>query len=403
MSNSDSGRAAPPNIVSDVRPVGSLQVVSAAAASLPDRVTVMLPSDKIEAATAIAGEFSVSAVEPQVLISFGQESIGSFGARLDEILDQITKGGSPVLFELFRSIRDGVEDADLRELEQDIRARLKGNFLERILMAVGLSDPAKRLGKVTEEVRGMLQSKAKSLRDLIAPMEAQIAEESGKLIGEVSRMSSLADSYRESVVSLGVFVEAGRRIAGTAESELAKLQQDARSGDPLKVQEVRDFAQRLDLFKNRVLVLETAYVKAPADLDSIGIARGAALSTLADTVMSANAEFNDIKSVLIRLHALFQIQSVQQMNQMRRELRASLQQYGLQVLEDVSVAAARTAGETRLEDAELVLGTAQRLRSIADKVLAEGDKNRARFAEARTKLEQARQLIAADRSSAARA
>ncbi|MBN9434370.1 MAG: Toxic anion resistance protein (TelA) [Bosea sp.] len=361
--------------------------------NLPAVVTVVLPPEKAGAVSDLAERFTVMKAEPHVLITFGQEAIGSFGARLDEILSQITNAESPVLFELFRTIRDGVNDADLKDLETSIREKLKGSFMERVLMAIGLGDPAKRLKKVTDEVRGMLQSKAKSLGDLITPMERQIDEESGKLIGEVSRMSVLASGYRDAIVSLGVFVEAGRRILSQGEGDLARLTEEAKSGDPLKVQEARDFSQKLDLFQNRVLVLETAYAKAPADLDSIGIARGAALATLADTVTSANAEFNDVKSILIRLHALFQMQSVQQMNAMRRELRASLQQYGLQVLEDVSVGAAKASGETRLADADLVLGTAHRLRAIADKVVAEGQRNKERYAAARAKLEQARQIV----------
>jgi hypothetical protein len=177
-----------------------------------------------------------------------------------------------------------------------------------------------------------------------------------------------------------------------AETELAAQTERARSGDPLQVQEARDLAQKVDLFRNRVLVLESAYAKAPSDLDSIGLVRGAALATLADTVTSAHAEFNDVKSILIRLHALFQTQSVQQMNALRRELRASLQGYGLDVLETVSVDAAKASGEARLADADLVLGAAQRLRVIADKVVAEGERNKERYATARARLEQARQL-----------
>ncbi len=368
---------------------------SVAAGGPPAIVTVVLPPEKAGDVSDLAERYRLATAEPHTLITFGQEAIGSFGAKLDTILSQITNAQSPVLFELFRTIREGVKDADLKELEASIREKLKGGFFERLLMAIGLGDPAKRLKTVTDEVRGMLQSKAKSLGDLIKPMEAQIDEESGKLILEVSRMSTLAEGYRDTIVSLGVFVEAGRHILADAMRELERLKQEAVSGDPLKVQEARDFSQKLDIFQNRVLVLETAYAKAPTDLDSIGIARGAALATLADTVTSANAEFNDIKSILIRLHALFQMQSIQQINAMRRELRASLQQYGSQVLEDVSVNAVKAAGETRLADADLVLGTAQRLRAIADKVVAEGERNKERYAAARTKLEQARQIVTA--------
>ncbi|MEK1900227.1 MAG: toxic anion resistance protein [Rhizobium sp.] len=368
---------------------------SIAAGGPPAVVTVVLPLEKAGDISDLAERYRLATAEPHTLVTFGQEAISSFGAKLDTILSQITNAQSPVLFELFRTIREGVKDADLKELEASIREKLKGSFLERLLIAIGLGDPAKRLKAVTDEVRGMLQSKAKSLSDLIKPMEAQIDEESGKLILEVSRMSTLAKGYRDTIVSLGVFVEAGRRIIADAGRDLERLKQEAVSGDPLKVQEARDFSQKLDIFQNRVLVLETAYAKAPTDLDSIGIARGAALATLADTVSSANAEFNDIKSILIRLHALFQMQSIQQINAMRRELRASLQQYGSQVLEDVSVNAVKAAGETRLADADLVLGTAQRLRAIADKVVAEGERNKERYAAARTKLEQARQIVIA--------
>lgn len=358
----------------------------------PAIVTVTLPQERQAEAQAIARKVSLEAMEASSLVTFGQQALSGFGAKLDAILSQITTAQSPVLFELFRTIRDGVKGADLETLEADIREKLKGSFLERILVSIGLRDPAERLKRASDEVRGMLQSKAKSLSDLVRPLETKVDEESAKLVSEVSRMSGLSDAYKEAIVSLGVFVLAGRGIVERADADLERLKQEAAGGDPLRVQAARDHSQKLEIFRNRVLVLENAYAKAPSDLDSIGIARGAALATLAETVSAANAEFNDIKSVLIRLHVLFQMQSIQQMNDMRRELRSSLQKYGMDVLENVSVTAARASGENRLADADLVLGTAQRLRSIADKVVAEGEKNKQRYAEARSKLEQARLL-----------
>nr|WP_246802315.1 toxic anion resistance protein [Rhizobium leucaenae] len=379
--------------------LGSTEIIddqfqrAVASGGLPAKVTIVLSPENRADAEVIAKKFRLETAEPSGLVTFGQEAISGFGSRLDEILSQITNAQSPVLFELFRTVRDGINDADLKTLENSIREKLKGSFLDRILIAIGLRDPANRLKRVTDEVRGILQSKTKSLSDLIKPMEAQVDQESAKLVTDVSRMSQLANGYRDSIVSLGKFVEAGRLIIAEAESDLMRLKEEAAGGDPLRVQTARDFAQKLDIFQNRVLVLETTYAKAPADLDSIGITRGAALATLAETVSSANAEFNDIKSILIRLHVLFQMQSIQQMNEMRRELRSSLQRYGLQVLEDVSMNAAKASGETRLADADLVLETAQRLRSIADKVLAEGEQNKQRYSAARAKLEQARQLV----------
>lgn len=161
----------------------------------------------------MADRTSLAAMEASTLVTFGQEAVSGFGAKLDAILSQITNAQSPILFELFRTIRDGVQAADLQAFEVDIREKLKGGFIERLLMSIGLKDPAERLKRVSDEIRGMPQSKAKTLSDLVKPMEAKVDEESAKLVGEISRMSQLADAYRESIVSLGVFVTAGRKMS----------------------------------------------------------------------------------------------------------------------------------------------------------------------------------------------
>ena len=126
----------------------------------------------------MADRTSLTAMEASTLVTFGQEAVSGFGAKLDAILAQITNAQSPVLFELFRTIRDGVKGADLEALEADIREKLKGGFLERLLISLGLRDPAERLKRISDEVRGMLQSKAKTLSDLVKPMEAKVDEES---------------------------------------------------------------------------------------------------------------------------------------------------------------------------------------------------------------------------------
>lgn len=91
------------------------------AANLLAVVKVVLPPEKVAAVDDLARRFAVMTVEPHALITFGQEAVASFGARLDEILRHITNAESPVLFELFRTIRDGVEGADLKDLELNIR------------------------------------------------------------------------------------------------------------------------------------------------------------------------------------------------------------------------------------------------------------------------------------------
>lgn len=361
----------------------------------PPSVQVNLPPEQAALVPDIVGKYSIATAPGTDLVTYGQQPIGAFSTQLDAMLEQVTKADSPVLFELFRRVSTSVKQINLPELEADIRRKLDGGFLSRILSMVGLGNRAAQLEKVADEIRGMLQSKATSLLDLVRPLEQQINSESTKLIGEIGRLEQQARLYRSSILDLGVYVEAGRHILTAGKGELARLEASAgSSNDPLQVREARDFAARVDLFENRLLALETAYAKAPVDLESIGIAQSAGLMTLADTVSSAQTEFNDIKSALLRLHATFQIRSLQQLNTLRRQLRAELQKYSLQQLETVAVDATRSAADARLEDARLLGEMAAALGNISVKVDAEREKNRAKAGAARAMLVQAQQAVA---------
>ncbi|MGO6906541.1 Toxic anion resistance protein (TelA), partial [Rhizobium ruizarguesonis] len=65
--------------------------------SLPAVVTVILPPEKAGEVSELAERYRLATAEPHTLITFGQEAIGGFGAKLDAILSQITNAQSPVL------------------------------------------------------------------------------------------------------------------------------------------------------------------------------------------------------------------------------------------------------------------------------------------------------------------
>ncbi len=90
---------------------------------------------------------------------------------------------------------------------------------------------------------------------------------------------------------------------------------------------------------------------------------------------------------------LAQIRSLQQLNAMRRDLRADLQRYSLDQLETVAVDATRSAADAQLENAKLLLGVAQSLGNISAKVDAERQKNVGKIAEARAVLLQVQQQV----------
>jgi len=363
-----------------------------ALASTPEFNTAMSVPNNAVAQQAKA--FDLTVVDEQQVVLFASDRQKAIGTALDGLLTEITKEGSPVLFELFRKLKKGVEDADIATVEAEIRKSMEKGFFSGMMDSLGLSSVAKRLEAANEKIGQMLTSKSKSLLDLTREMETQIQTEVMKLIANSKSLNSLADEYRKNVTEFGVYVEVGKVVLANAKNTLAAKQAHAaQTNAPLDIEEAKLFAQKVDLFETRLVTIETILQKAPAELEAIRLSQGASLATLGETANSALEEFNDIKSILIKLSVSHQIQSVQAINAERRQLRDKLQTHGTNLLGQTAVAAAQAQGQNRVDDAKKLLEFATNVNGIAKKVEDEKKLNQTRFAEARTNLLAVKKLI----------
>lgn len=341
-----------------------------------------------------AKKYNLVTIPDEGIVLFGSDRQKQIGQSLDQLLNEITKGDNPILFELFRKLNKGVKDADLASVEEEIRKSQEGGMVSGLLDSLGLSSVAKRLEKANEKISSMLTSKSKSLLDLTREMEAEIQKEVLKLIGDAKRLTTLASEYRTNVVEFGKYVEIGKLVLEDAKAELGRKQAHAaQTNAPLDIEEARLFQQKVELFETRLVTIETIYQKAPAELEAIRLSQGAALSTLSETANSALEEFNDIKSVLIKLSVSHQIKTVQAMNNERQKLRDSLQVHGTNLLGETAVAAANAQGTNRVNDATRLLEFATKIKDISAKVESEKAQNQTRFAEARQKLADVKKLV----------
>lgn len=328
------------------------------------------------------------------IVLYGSDRQKALGAALDKLLSQITKGSSPVLFELFNQLKKGIGDTNIGELETSIKDSLNKSWWHSVLDSIGLSSAAKRLEKANTKIGSMLSSKSKSLLDLTQSMEANLNVEVQKLVGESKMLAALADEYRKNVSEFKELSETGKVMLEDAQKEGKRLfEYAANTGQPLDLEAAKNFKQKVNLFENRLLVIDTIYTKAPAELEAIRLAREAGFQTIAETASSASEEFSDIKSILIKLAIAHTVQSVQGINAERRKLRDQLSAHGTNVLENVAVTAARSAGVNRMEDAQKLLDFTSKIATISDKVIAEGEQNKTRFADARESLSKVKQLL----------
>lgn len=362
-------------------------------ANLPAVIKPTDPKIANAVATLVANN-ALTKLDDQKVVLFGHEKQKATAAVLDAILVEVTKGNNPVLFELFKQLSKGIEEADLPALEAQIRESLNKKWWHSILDALKLSSVAKRIEKANDKIGSMLTSKSTSLLTLTDAMQKKIESEVGALITDGQRLNKLAQQFRNDINEFTVLSEAAKQILAEGEKELAlKMSEANLSKDPLKIEEAKRFEQRVDLFRSRTVVLETILRRAPVELESIRLTQGAALTTLAETANGATAEFNQIKSTLIKLTTAHRITTVQGINDERRKLRDQLEGYGNTLLGNAAANAAKALGQNRVDDANKLLAFANAIDGITKKVDEERKQNVTRFAEARTKLDEVKTLM----------
>lgn len=341
-----------------------------------------------------AKQYDLTVVDEQQVVLFGSDRQRAIGSALDNLLAEITKENNPILFELFRKLQKGVEGVDVPALEKEIRESNEKGFVGGLLESIGLSSAAKRLEKANDKISAMLRSKSSSLLDLTKEMEGQIQVEVNKLIADSKKLNTLADEYRQNITYFSQAVEVGKLVLENAKAELARKQAHAATTNAqLDIEAVKLFSQKVDLFETRLVTIETILQKAPAELEAIRLAQGASLATLGETANSALEEFNDIKSVLMKLTIANQINTVQGLGSIRRDVRDKLQAHGTNLLGQVAVNAATAQGQNRVDDSKRLLEFTTKITDISKRVEAEKANNQNRFAEARANLLEVKKLI----------
>jgi hypothetical protein len=336
----------------------------------------------------------LSEIPGEQIVLFGSERQKEFGTQLDAILVELTKGTNPVLFEMLNKLSKGVEEVNIAELEKEIRESNQVGILGKLAQMVGLSSAAGRLRKIDEKIGTMLKSKSTGLLQICEDMQKTTNTEVVKLINDSKRLYQLSQGLQDNIVEFKKYVDAGKIALESAKQDHQNKEALAlQSGDSMKIDEAKQLADKINLFENRIVVLETAVQKAPVNLEAIRIGLNASLSTLGETANSALEDFNDIKTDLIKMSVTHQIQTVQGLNEQRRKLKASLQAHSNTQLGEVALKAAQSQGLNRLEDATNLLESAKQLTDINTKMKTECEQNKQRWEQARTQLLEVKQLV----------
>lgn len=341
----------------------------------------------------IVGQKTVVGMAPNEIALFGSERQVAFSQSLDGLLVHITKGSSPVLFQLFKELQTGADKVDIGKLETDIKKSINTTWVQKLTDMIPFSGGvAGRIQRTSKRIGDALTTKTASLLDLMKKMEGQVNTELQRLIADSQKLDILAREFVTNGQEYGVTVEAGRLLLNDAKNTLTTMKNNT-SGDMMKIQEAKDFERKVQLFESRNVILETAYIQSFSSLEMVGMAKGASITTIAETANAVLSEFTSIKESLVQLSVSYQIQSVQALGEQRRLLRDVLQTKSSDLLGNVAVTAAKAVGDNRLADAQKLSTFVASLKQIGTNVETEHKNNTQKFAEARTKLVEVQSVL----------
>lgn len=340
-------------------------VSSQQAVSFADRLKNPALIEKVDQMIA---SFDPAALTLQSLLQIGQSAERSLAGNLDRILSEFDKENSPFVFDAFQELQEGLRAANLDELEKKIKEARKPRGFLGLFGFRGISQ--KKISEFTAALSRMLKGKRETLLDLVKKMEDSARKESEMLLKTMGRLDSLAQSH---ILVADEFAQSLLYIDGVLEKAQVHAQLLADNvSDTENVAgrfQAEQYGELLVHLQNRRLILMSAYERTPAELDMIAMSKKAAANTFIEVSTALIQQLNGIKTSLAKWAMLIAVENSQQGEKFRREIAADLLHYGVAILDRVSIVAAGTPYERRLEDAELLLGMRKGIAAIQERVL----------------------------------
>ena len=190
---------------------------------------------EVERAQALAKNIDLS--DQSLSVTYGAETMKNIAAFADGMLERVrAKDAGPV--------GDSLTDLLLKVKGVDLSAINKGpGLLERIPLIGSLFSTVERS-----------VAKFNTLAAQVDGVTAKLDEAMVGLLKDIEVLEQLYGHNREFHNELSVYIAAGKeRLEKARNEELPKLKEEAeKSGDSMKAQEVRDFADKINRFERRL-------------------------------------------------------------------------------------------------------------------------------------------------------
>jgi hypothetical protein len=385
-----------------VDPVASVLPPAAPSTNLPvtfNSGAIVLRQDQVARAQETLASLDFSAIPSSDIIRLGLGAEQSLQQTLDGFLARLDRKTAAKVFELFGRLEKGVEDANLPEILQRIHDGEKPGFFESLLGKIRGKSAEELVREFLEEIAALIAGRTKTLADEMARLEGELSGEMQKLFAELQALEALKKAYATHFGDFTIQAAAARGLLDQARAYVTAEEAKADRNDVVAQTRVRELQDKLRLLESRALALEGTYTRLPADQMVIQQIEQAGIATLQETATTIAARFASIKMTLLSLHGAFAVKAVQQISARQAKLDEQLAKLRSATLKDVAVAAANAPGDNRLAQAQQIEQIVASTKEIHELVESAKRSTEEKFEIARGKFEQARQELAALRST----
>jgi hypothetical protein len=330
------------------------------------------------------------------IVKIGFEEEQRLQQTLDGFLARLDKKNAGKVFELFKRLDKGVDDAKLPEIVKKIEEGEKTGFFSGLAARFGFKNADEMAREAQEKIAELITGRTKTLSDVMSDLERDLQGEMVSLFNELSALNQLKTTYSAHFADFTVAAAVARAFLQRGQQVVAAMEQQfqATPNDAVLQAQLQELKSKLRLVESRALALEGAYTRLPADQMVIQQIENAGITTLQETATTMSSRLGSIKMTLLTIHGAFEVRNLQQINARHPKMDAQLTSIRGTLLKEAATAAAAQPGINRLEQARQIQEIITQTKEIHALVAAAERKTDQDFEQARQSFAAARKELA---------
>ncbi|MDL2306936.1 toxic anion resistance protein [Desulfovibrio sp. OttesenSCG-928-C06] len=310
--------------------------------------------------------------DPALTVSYGAKTMNAIAGFADNLLNQVRAKDAGPVGEILTDLLLQVKSIDIEKFND------KGSALSKIPL----------IGSMFNSIEKNM-AHMKKVTDQMEEITTQLDRNMVSLITDIELLEQLFESNKAHHQDLTVYIEAGKqRLEQARNEDLQRLKAEAEaSGDSMKAQEVRDFAERLNRFERRLHDLQVSRTITVQTVPQIRMIQGNN-QTLAEKIQTSVMTTIPIwKNQMVLAITLYRQQKAVDMQKKVADTTNELLKRNAEMLESASTATAREV-ERSIVDIETIRDVHSKLISTIEESLAISAAGRQKRREAEKELGQ---------------